>query len=197
MTKARTGEVKDEGSSAFRVQLVDSETGKLVGEPRNPKLILAEIDRTHYYLLQVTRDQEVPIVKVMSKKDAYLKSKAGGGGAGKTVASQPPAEVQISWLVTEHDLSHKLESGKRHLSKKGPGSRVSITITTKKGRKWTSGQEEDKLAVVKKIEDLMTAADAGGAGESSAPAVRVRRKGDVKWVEPNKVGATIVFEAYK
>jgi hypothetical protein len=154
---------------------------------------------------------------------AFQKAKEKSSNAKKSNATGASGtmEIQLTWLVTEHDLSHKISGAKKHFNKKGSGSKVTIVVSTRKGKKWTSGTAEEKEGVMKKIEERIIAeqeepeiggedqlqgaavgegeespAAASGGGGKKQKTIRVRRKGEITWANTAKTNATVTYEAY-
>ncbi|CAO1629649.1 unnamed protein product [Sympodiomycopsis kandeliae] len=217
------------------VRLVNIETGRLEPEPVSPQSILSKIDRRRYNLSQVTSEEELyknrirdpnftPIVKLIDKQVETDKRKQKKAEAKKPseIYKGAPFEVQLTWQTTQHDLGHKFKQAKKFLNKKGPGAKVKVSIVTKSGKKWTSGDQSEKDAFVQQVENCVlegqereaSAAEEGeeakGASSSSSAksskseslegsdSVKIRRNGDITWEGGTvKVKADIEYIAYK
>ncbi|PWN88237.1 hypothetical protein FA10DRAFT_303221 [Acaromyces ingoldii] len=221
---APTSPPRDDLIRSRLVRLVDPETGSLSSRPQRPRDILASINRTQYWLVQVTKvgaeqDEqeggqrgrsseainidELPIVKLVSKKEAYDKQRAqkrakassdADGAAGGTAlgASSAPKEVQLTWSSTPHDISHKLSSMvEKHLQRRGPGAKCTVVISSKKGKGRDGGANAtQKAEIIKSVEDIVC------AEESWSEISHARRRKDVEW-QRNGSAALIHFEVVK
>lgn len=168
----------------------------------DPRHILRRIDRQRFFLLQVAeaREDMPPICKIVSKKEAFKRAKEQRKAQSMrtNTSSQKRAELQLSWLVTPYDLSHKLKQAKRHLVKRGKGAQVEITIVTRKDRGLASRDAKAKQRLLDSIEAELS----GSAGEEDSPDAQgdgsvnfgARRKGDVEWRD-HQSKAVVLYEA--
>lgn len=138
-----------------------------------------------------------PVVKRVStgerKTQPRDKGKAAKAGAGTTSANKMH-EITMSWLATPHDLKHKLTPGRKFLVKKGPGNTVKVFIRTNSGRKWASGDQEEKMAVIRKIDEFMV-----GDVEVDDPSKRaltIVRGPNIEW-RGNNTSASIMYNIVK
>ncbi|SHO78563.1 Uncharacterized protein MSYG_2910 [Malassezia sympodialis ATCC 42132] len=145
--------LRDEDIRAPLVRLVDPASGQLQG-PFQPSDILAKIDRKAYALLQVTeapaeaRDRaewhisELPICRLISKRQAYQKEREKKKAPPRAA---PPKVLQLSWNVTENDLTHKVARARKDLER---GARLRTVIVSKKGTpRVLPGSQEDERRI--------------------------------------------------
>lgn len=152
------------------------------------------------------QELELPIVKLVSKKEAYDKQRAakrakaeGGsdasgsaGSSSASAASSAPKEVQLTWSSTPHDISHKLGSiVEKHLQRKGPGAKCTVIISSKKGKGKDGGADaSQKAEIIARVEDIICGDDKWS--ETS----HARRRKDVEW-QRNGSAALLQFEVVK
>lgn len=149
------------------VRQVDSETGRLQQEPRRVRDILASLDRSAYFLEQVTpafadkdgSNERLAVCKVVSKTESYRAYKARKSAASSTKAASSNAKsvVQLTWLTTDNDLGHKVGRSRKSLFRHGKGAQVEWDIVTKKAKGAASGSKGDKARVLERLEELMVA----------------------------------------
>ncbi|CAO1618970.1 unnamed protein product [Parajaminaea phylloscopi] len=199
--------IQDEKIRARQVRLINPETGAMMPDAVNPQDILRQIDRQRFFLLQVAeaRQDMLPVCKIVSKKEAFTKAKSKQKAqvASTTANNQKKAEVQLSWLVTPYDLSHKLKQAKRHLMKRGKGSQIEVIIVTRKDRGLASRNEAAKKQLLEDIDQEFTgnfdaesaSETAQGSDGSGGQGLKARRKKDVEWRD-NQARAVVVYEAY-
>lgn len=84
--------------------------------------------------------------KAAEKKAAAIENAASSTPSPKA-SGGPPKEVQLSWGVTAHDLSHKLNKAKELL---GKGARVTVVLKDKKGA--DSVGKEGRKVVMQSVE---------------------------------------------
>jgi translation initiation factor IF-3 len=133
------------------VQLVDPETGKL-REPERLTDVVARIDKEHYYVELV--NEEPPIVKIISKKDDYLKKKAAKLKAKEAKGRQMETkELQMTWGVAVGDIEHKMKKARQELER---GNRVELVYAKKKRQPVPSPADQEAVvnAAVQKVEDI-------------------------------------------
>ncbi|RUP51026.1 hypothetical protein BC936DRAFT_136596 [Jimgerdemannia flammicorona] len=123
---------RDEEIPHTRITFIN-ENGKLF---RNVyvKNILKTMDRTAFFLVEVDPNVEPPVCRLFSKKIVFDKQKA----ARKKHAPPPERvtkEIQFSWAVSEHDMSHKLSRAQQFLER---GNTLHIEISPKKDSPKTS-----------------------------------------------------------
>jgi len=133
------------------VQVVDPETGRL-----NPPIALRDIlstmdPKTHF--VELVSENPAPIVKLISKKEAFDKYKAL---KARLKAAKPidQKEIQLTWGVASGDLTHKLKKVRVELER---GNRVDLVYAPKKGHP-VPGPKEIQLRVQETV-DMM--ADVG------------------------------------
>lgn len=87
----------------------------------------------------------VAVVKILNKKDAYDRDRAAllERKAKKKSTSFEEKEVQLTWGVSAHDLSHKLKKARQVLEK---GGRVGLVVSSPKGSA-LPGREEREMFV--------------------------------------------------
>lgn len=142
--------LRDEDIRAPLVRLVDPASGQLQG-PFQPRDILSKIDRKAYALLQVTEApaeargraewhlNELPICRLISKRQAYQKEREKKKASP---SAAPPKVLQLSWNVTENDLTHKIARARKDLER---GARLRTVIVSKKGTpRVLPGSQEDE-----------------------------------------------------
>ncbi|CAO1616184.1 unnamed protein product [Jaminaea pallidilutea] len=206
------------------VRQVDSETGRLQQEPRRVRDILASLDRSAYFLEQVTpafadkdgSNERLAVCKVVSKRESYraYKARKSAASATKSAGSNAQSTVQLTWLTTDNDLRHKVGRSRKSLFKNGRGAQVEWDIVTKKAKGAASGSKSDKEKVLERLEELMVAEpedsdqhqdqdqNQGEAGENEAKQgkgkqgkiVRIRRRGEPEWDGDHRCRLT--YEAY-
>jgi translation initiation factor IF-3 len=154
---------------------VNSE-GKL-DPPVSLRLTLASINPQTHYIEQVTPDDpddrdHIPVCKIVNKKEAYDQNKARSAAvkeAKKLQAKTGAAGVktfEMSWAISGHDLSHRLERMKEFL---GEGRRVEVVLAKKKGgRKATVEECEDVLRIIREAVNAVPGAREV-AGEAAKP----------------------------
>lgn len=159
--------VRDEFIRAPLVRLVDPTSGKISG-PFKPKEIVAKLDRREYSLVQVAPGtlakgatswtlDELPVCKLVSKREEYQKHRDAKRKATTTAAPTVTKDMQLSWNVSENDLSHKVSRARKELAR---GHKVHVVILSKKGtRRVFPGSPEDdaRTALVQKIQDDLCA----------------------------------------
>ncbi|TFK43088.1 hypothetical protein BDQ12DRAFT_642483 [Crucibulum laeve] len=118
------------------VKLVDPETGRLT-EPRRLVDIIASIDKSTHFVELVTVDNG-PIVKIVSKKEAFLKRHVAKVQAKLVTQRNVQKEMQITWGTEPGDLAHKLAKVRQELEK---GHRVDLAFAPKKKRKLPTPEE--------------------------------------------------------
>jgi translation initiation factor IF-3 len=92
--------------------------------------VMAQYDRTTHSLVNVTPDAEEPTCKLYSKKHLFEVEIAKKASAKHSVSVTK--ELQLTWAISPHDLSHRLRTAVTALRK---GNRVEVTIGSKKGSK--------------------------------------------------------------
>jgi len=157
-------QLRDEGIRAPLIRLVDPTTNQLAG-PYKPADILSKIDRREYVLQQVaagaantdqgswTLDQ-LPVCKLISKREEYQRQREGKRRAQANADSKPapPKDLQLTWSVSEHDLTHKLAKARKELER---GHKVRVVVISKKGtRRALPGSDEEarRIDLIKQLE---------------------------------------------
>jgi translation initiation factor IF-3 len=132
----RTHIRNDEIQYAF-VRLVDSETGRL-NPPKPLRDILSSVNlKTHF--VELVGEQPDPIVKIISKKDAFDRFKERKAKMKSTAKNEiEQKEIQLTWGVAAGDLVHKLKKVREELEK---GNRVDVVYARKRGQRLPSPQE--------------------------------------------------------
>lgn len=185
-----------------RIRLVNRETSRLEPDPVSVAEILATLDRRTCDLVQVTPMAQLernrltdpdftPIARIRDneaeekqklqaeRKTSNQQKNAAGGNTDATPPKDDVFELQLTWGTTEHDLGHKLKRPKQHLAKKPRGTKVRILVGTKSGKKYQSGTEKEKEALMENIEKALTEDSADGPlGKAN---IRVRREGPISW----------------
>jgi hypothetical protein len=204
-------------SSAEDGEAAAPETKKASGltEPESPRSILRRMDRSRFWLQQVAvpggaaeGEEAWPIVKIVSKKEAFDKAKRKSSSSksdvpatASTKSSAPatsaasagadsPAlkqkDLQLSWSVSPHDLSHKIARAAQDCQTKG--NRLRVTIVARKGQGkafWDKGAEVKHAELLKKVDEEMM------AGNESEQGWEIERMGEVKW--KGKTVATVEY----
>jgi len=126
------------------------------------KKILSEIDRTKYWLVQVSPDdttpsssknpsqqfskgqgeKEPPVCKLISKQETYEKQKKQ-----KKSTTILKKELSLTWKVSPNDLTHKLSRAKEWLEK---GYQLQVVISNRGVKKNRSNQDKGLLDVIVK-----------------------------------------------
>lgn len=120
---------RDESISSRLVQLVSEGSNQLLA-PEPPSQILARIDRSKFFLVQVSGPESPnSICKIISKLEEREREKQ------KLKLSSPKdqaaKELEFHWNIGPHDLKRKMDRLKEFLEE---GRRVDILI--KRRRKW-------------------------------------------------------------
>lgn len=122
--------LQDEDIRSEIVQIA-ADDGKL-GAPQRLKDVLGSIDRSQYFVLQVSpgASRQPPVCKIFSKRAVreYIRSKEKAAHATKTAAKQ----IELNWAIDSHDLAHRLKQLSDFLEK---GRKVEIILTRKKGKR--------------------------------------------------------------
>lgn len=197
---------RNEAIESDYVRLINPDSGRLDPNPVALDSILKNVDRARFHIVQVTPMSEVrsktrtdadftPIVRYYDRKvetEKRKKTKEGAKAAAKKNAiAAEPFVIQLTWQTTEHDLGHKVKQAKKFAAKKGVGSKIKISVNTKKGKKYDSGTQEEKEAFVGLIHRQMVGEGGGvasAAGEeaeasssSSDGETNLKRNGEVVW----------------
>lgn len=164
---SKKGPITDERILHPTITLVDPASKNLL-PPSSLSSILATLDRTRFEILLVDPAHDPPICRILDKKAEWAKAHTKKAPAPTTAAagtplknlSGPPKELQVSYHVTPHDLSHKLLKGAQLLAK---GNRLSIILNIKKGQ--AAMGKGDKAQVEEGIKMAVEAGDAEGEGK--------------------------------
>lgn len=142
---------RDRAITANEIKLID-ERGDFQGALPLSR-VLRSYDASTHTLVNLTPTQEVPTCRLYTR-EAFreLESKAYTKKREKSKVGSDPSKVlkecTLNWNVTEHDLSHKLESGINALQK-GNKLDVSVGLRTKRHAKSTS--EETRSELIQKV----------------------------------------------
>lgn len=164
--------------------------------------------------------ENLPLVKFISKKEAYDKAKAlklqkksnSSSSSSTTLSdlskssSSSPKLIQLTWSVSPNDLDHKLKNARKDLINKGTKVKVEV-ITKKGGGKSVAGgeMEKKKLEFLQKVEEVVCeelriyeevkdGEGEGEGGEGKLKEVRKgRRMGEIDW-KNNGAVARCTFE---
>ncbi|GAA5881947.1 hypothetical protein JCM16303_003479 [Sporobolomyces ruberrimus] len=126
--------LRDEDIPHRTVVLVDPATKSLL-PPSTLSSLLAALDRDRYAIQLVDPANDPPICKILDKKEAYQKAKDKKAKDAERAATQVAnaggelKEVHLTWVVSEHDLEHKLKKGRELLAK---GNRLLVGLSDKK-----------------------------------------------------------------
>lgn len=143
----QTKSPRDRAITAAEIKLID-ENGDFQGSLPLSRA-LRSYDVTTHTLVNLTPTQEIPTCRLYTR-EAFreLESKAYTKKREKAKVGSDPSKIlkecTLNWNVTEHDLSHKLESGINAL-KKGNKLDISIGLRTKRSAKSTSQQIRSEL----------------------------------------------------
>ena len=160
--KTRAAETRtekwDEEISSLIIYIVDPATNKLPPHPNTRNDILRRIDRTTHRLVQVgtapgpadafgpSGAAEIPVCKVVSKKDAYLDAerKKAEAKEKKRVSNITSSvkTLELNWAIDSNDLGHRLEKLRGFLEE---GRKVEVVLASKKRGRKASGQECEEV----------------------------------------------------
>ncbi|CAI2177411.1 10303_t:CDS:1 [Funneliformis geosporum] len=162
--KSSNHKPRDEEIKSHYVSYVDLE-GQIKGTFPLKK-ILSEIDRTKYWLVQVSpvqdtsfpsksssqqlskgqQQKELPICRLISKQELYEKQKK----QKKTTILKK--ELLLTWKVSPNDLTHKLSRAKEWLEK---GYQLQIVISNRGGKKNQANQDKSLFdRIVKELTEF-------------------------------------------
>lgn len=194
----RNSRRRDEEITDKFVQLVSPDSRALL-PPERPRAILGRMDRKANFLIEVSpaTKTSVAVCRIMSRQDVieYEKSKS------KKPKEQAPKQLELSWAIGPHDLSHKLRKMEKFL---GEGRRVEVIIASRMKRRGAQtcevskehrdkllasirafGQTLDQVREWKAMQELVTKPE-----DEERDVAIVRRK-------PTVVTATLFFERDK
>ncbi|PWN30693.1 hypothetical protein BDZ90DRAFT_20694 [Jaminaea rosea] len=202
-------DLRDEDIPSRMISLVLPEGG-LSEKPVDLRKLLRDIDRKESFVVQVAEGGEgrYPICKIINKKAAYEKAKDLKNRVRSKTSQErnKKMNLQLTWLVTENDLEHKVKTASRHFHKRGKKGQVEIVIVTRKGMK--AGSMDQKQAFVARLHEKMTAIEAESESASdeaeegkqpTAPPSRpretfkVQQAREAEWQQDHKV--TLIYEA--
>lgn len=166
------------------VRLVNPENGSLL-PPRRLMDILQGVDRDVEYVQAVgtiPSDQNpgvlLPICKVVNKKEAYVAAKKLKEAKKAKAASAPETkEIQLTWSVSPHDLSHKLAKATEVLQG-GTQNKVVVVISAKKGQKAVEGENQRREELMKSVRRNL---EEGGGKELKDPEWRGKHMVALFW----------------
>ncbi|EPS42440.1 hypothetical protein H072_3544 [Dactylellina haptotyla CBS 200.50] len=146
----------DDEITCFNPTFIDEE-GKLVGTFPLAQ-VLRSYDRKIYHLIHIsgadalTDESEGHIVRLFAKSLLQQRIEEDRAEAKKRRKSGRDVhkEVQISWGIDPHDLSHHLKKAGKFL---GKGNRVEIMIAKKKGKAKVSAEKLEEMMAV--VEDFL------------------------------------------
>jgi hypothetical protein len=179
----------------------DSKSGKNRPPPRKEKR--SEIQRREEIENKLPLE-DLAIVKLIDKKEAYNKQKAlkleKKQNSSSVSSGSASKQVEMSWSSTSNDVQHKLKVLLTHLQKKGPGAKAMVLIKAKKGKGRDGGMNEgEKKELLTKIEDYLCKWEEELDSEGTAiakPPFHARRVGEVEW-KGGQSQATVRFEVFK
>jgi len=146
--------------------------------------------------------EDLPLVKLVSKKESYDKAKASKLSKSTSSTStnskaSTSKQIQLTWSVSPNDLSHKLKPHRKDLFK---GSRIRVDIITRKGGgvSVAGGEmQRKKESFLEEVERIlceeMEVKDENGEVKE---VLRGRRSGEVAWRDNASV-AKCVFEVVR
>ncbi|TIB81206.1 hypothetical protein E3Q22_01305 [Wallemia mellicola] len=142
------GRLRDEDIvKAFdKISVVDSVTGKpQLGE--DSRAVLRSIERSKYRLEVVSESGDIPLVKIIDKSEEYRKAKEKSNKekeakAAKSAKSKLEKEIQLTWMTSPHDLTHKLKKAHEVLSQKG---KVSVVFANSSAHKRIPDVEKERI----------------------------------------------------
>ena len=127
---------RDEEIQPDTIRVVSDESG--ISAPQSLRRFLASMDRTQYFLVQVSPEgsEEMPVCRMM-KREAVFKREREKAKPAKT-AEQQTKEIELGWKMADGDLNHKMTKLEEFLQK---GKKVEITIAPKRKREIITPQE--------------------------------------------------------
>ncbi|KAF2718903.1 hypothetical protein K431DRAFT_287227 [Polychaeton citri CBS 116435] len=156
---------RDEEITALRLRLIDSESNKLLPEPRTRFDLLRMYDKKTHWLIQVTPDEPgnpdfIPSCKIVSKKEEYeaeKRKKQLQKEQAKVGAKEGSTKtLELNWAIDQNDLSHRLGRISEFLSE---GRKVEMVFAAKKrGRKATREECDALLGKIAKVVDTVPGA---------------------------------------
>ncbi|KAI8062193.1 hypothetical protein BC940DRAFT_309383 [Gongronella butleri] len=129
---------RDEEITSRYITFVDAE-GE-VHERQTVDSVLASIDRSRYFLVEVNSNAKPPVCRLFDKKQLFEKQKASKKKPKQV--EQITKEVTFGWNVSLHDMGHKLNKAIQFLDK---GNRVKIEIKHKKGQQRLDKASQDEV----------------------------------------------------
>lgn len=113
--------------------------GKLSENPVKLDMLLRQIDQTTEFI-ELISSREKPLVKIRNKKEALEQEKlVKKKRAASRVVNK---ELQLSWVISQGDLTHKLLQARQYFQK---GHVVSIQFAAKQGHLPPSPPDRQKL----------------------------------------------------
>lgn len=137
-----------------KVSIVDALTGK--PQPAEDSSgVLRQLERSKYRLELVSHGAETPLVKIIDKGEEYRKAKEKASRekeakAATKAKSRLEKEIQLTWMTSAHDLSHKLKKAHDTLSHKG---KVSVVFANSSAHKRIS--EAEKESIMQSVESQL------------------------------------------
>ncbi|KAA8568021.1 hypothetical protein EYC84_008445 [Monilinia fructicola] len=116
--------------------------------PRSTAEILKRVNRKTHMLQIITmgKEGEVPIARIVDKKEAHLQKKQKKGKNPASVVKT----IEMNWAIEKNDLGHRLGKMRDFLEK---GNKVEVLLAgRKKGRKATIEEAEE---VVRRIREFV------------------------------------------
>ncbi|TIA96577.1 hypothetical protein E3P94_03240 [Wallemia ichthyophaga] len=129
-----------------RISVVDALTGK-PQRAEDSSEVLRRLERSKYRLELVSQSADTPLVKIIDKGDEYRKAKEKAGRekelkAASKAKSKMEKEIQLTWMTSSHDLSHKLRKAHDTLSQKG---KVSVVFANSSAHKRVGDPEKESI----------------------------------------------------
>jgi len=98
-----------------------------LGPPTPLSHLLASIDPQEVFI-ELVNEKPQPIVKIISKRDRYVKQKEWRKKQREVALSNMRKEIQLTWGIEPGDLEHKLDKARRDIEK---GIRVELVFAPK------------------------------------------------------------------
>ena len=137
---------RDEDIQSRHIQIVQP-NGRL-GEAQTLYSALQSIDRTTYYIEQHGKVNEIPVCKIINKKEALSAAKA------RRKHKPPPVVtkyLELNWTIDKNDLAHRLAKLRDFLEQ---GRRVEIFLCRKK-KYMRAATEEEARRTLESIQDFV------------------------------------------